>query len=154
MNKLKINIFYLLIFISISINAFSQESKKNYLNIESDQLVNKQSSLISKFVGNVYASDQINHFWGDIMIIEYDENKKIKMVILKNNVRIERLNEKATGNFASYNPKTELIEITGNVAISKNGNVLTGEKLTMDLISSTSIIVGNKDKQVSAKISN
>ena len=154
MNKLKINIFYLLIFISISINAFSQESKKNYLNIESDQLVNKQSSLISKFVGNVYASDQINHFWGDIMIIEYDENKKIKMVILKNNVRIERLNEKATGNFASYNPKTELIEITGNVAISKNGNVLTGENLTMDLISSTSIIVGNKDKQVSAKISN
>ena len=88
------------------------------------------------------------------MIVNYDENKKIKMVILKNNVRIERLNEKATGNFASYNPKTELIEITGNVAISKNGNVLTGEKLTMDLISSTSIIVGNKDKQVSAKISN
>ena len=86
------------------------------------------------------------------MIIEYDDNNKVKLITLKNSVKIKRINEEANGNFASYNPKTDTIEIIGDVIVLKDKNILYGEKLTIDLISSTSIITGNDDKQVSVKI--
>lgn len=152
MNKTQLYIVYLLIFIFHNIYAFSQESKKNIINIEADQLIATRSPLKSEFIGNVYATDLVNFFWGDKMIINYDENKKIELIELEKNVKVKRINEEATGNFASYNPKTEIIEIIGNVIVFNDKNVLYGEKLIIDLISSTSIITGKKEKQVSVKI--
>jgi len=152
MSNFKVNVFNLLFFILISFNVLASENKKNFINIESDQLINKQNPLISEFIGKVYANDSVNHFWGDKMIVEYDEDKKIKFIIIKDNVKIKRVNEEATGNFASYDPKKEVIEVLGDVIVIKDGNILYGEKLIIDLISSTSIITGNKNKQVSVKI--
>jgi lipopolysaccharide export system protein LptA len=152
MNKIYLNIFYLLIFVFFHINAFSAENKKTVINVEADQLITTQNPLKSEFIGNVYAFDQENFFWSDKMIIRYDSNKKIELINLEKNVKVKRINEEATGNFASYNPKTETIEIIGNVIVLKDKNILYGEKLIIDLISSTSIITGNNDKQVSVKI--
>ena len=152
MNKTQIKIHYLLIIIFFSINAFSEENKKTFINIEADKLIAWQNPLKSEFIGNVYANDQVNFFWGDKMIINYDENKKIELIKLIKNVKIKRINEEATGNYASYDPKSEIIELIGNIIVFKDKNVLYGEKLTIDLKSSTSIITGNNDKQVSVKI--
>jgi lipopolysaccharide export system protein LptA len=153
MNKFKLIKFNILIFFFFNINAFSDESSKTYINIDADKLITKQNLLKSEFIGNVYANDEVNQFWGDKMIIYYDENKKIKLINLEENVRIKTINEEAAGNFASYNPKNEIIEIIGDVVVFKDKNVLYGDKLTIDLFSSTSIIMGTEDKQVSVKIS-
>ena len=152
MNKFKVVKFYILICFFFNLNAFSEEVNKTYINIDADRLITKQNPFKSEFIGNVYAHDEDNHFWGDKMIIYYDENKKIKLINLEENVRIKRINEEATGNFASYSPKKEIIEIIDDVVIYKDKNVLYGDKLTIDLITSTSIIMGTEDKQVSVKI--
>ena len=152
MNKFKLIKFYILIFFFFTMNAFSEDVSKTYINIDADQLITRQNPLKSEFIGNVYANDEVNHFWGDKMIIYYDENKKIKLINLEENVRFKRINEEVTGNFASYNPKKEIIEIIGDVVVFKEKNVLYGDKLTIDLISSTSIIMSTGDKQVSVKI--
>ena len=152
MNKFKLIKLYILFFFFFNMNAFSEDDSKTYINIDADQLITRQNPLKSEFIGNVYAHDEDNHFWGDKMIIYYDENKKINLINLEENVRIKRINEEATGNFASYNPKKEIIEIIGDVVVYKDKNVMYGDKLTIDLISSTSIIMGNEDKQVSVKI--
>ena len=144
--------FHILIFFFFNVYAFSEELNKTYINIEADQLITKQNPLQSEFNGNVYANDDVNHFWGDKMIIYYDEKKEIELINLEENVKIKRINEEATGNFASYDPKNEIIEIIGDVVVYKDESVLYGEKLTVDLISSTSIIMGTKDKQVSVNI--
>tara|TARA_B100001057_G_scaffold475321_1_gene541981 strand:- start:124 stop:588 length:465 start_codon:yes stop_codon:yes gene_type:complete len=152
MNKFKVIKFYVLIFFFFNNNAFSEETDKTYIYIDADQLITQQDPPKSEFIGNVYANDEDNHFWGDKMIIYYDENKKIELINLEENVRIKRINEEATGNFATYRPKKEIIEIIGDVVIYKDKNILYGDKLTIDLISSTSIIMGTKNKQVSVKI--
>lgn len=152
MIKFKLINFNILIFFVFNMNAFSDESSKTYINIDADQLITKQNPLKSEFIGNVYANDEVNHFWGDKMIIYYDENKKIKLINLEENVKIKSINEEATGNFASYSPKNKIIEIIGDVVVFKDKNVLYGDKLTIDLISSTSIIMGTQDKQVSVEI--
>ena len=152
MNKFKLIKIYILIVFFLNMNAFSEEARKTYININADQLITRQNPLKSEFIGNVYANDEVNHFWGDKMIIYYDENKKIKLINFEENVRVKRINEEATGNFASYSPKNEIIEIIGDVVVFKDKNFLYGDKLTIDLISSKSIIIGTKDKQVSVKI--
>ena len=152
MNKFKLIKFNILIFFFFNINAFSDQSSKTYINIDADKLITKQNPLKSEFIGNVYANDEVNQFWGDKMIIYYDKNKKIELIKLEENVRIKRINEEVTGNFATYSPKKEIIEIIDDVVIYKDKNVLYGDKLTIDLITSTSIIMGTEDKQVSVKI--
>ena len=153
MSSIKFSASYLLMSIFfLSITAFGEEDKKPYIYIEADKLINKQEILVSEFIGNVYANDGENYFWGDKMIINYDENKKIDQIIIEENVKIKRIFEEATGNFASYKPKDGIIELTGDVVVFKDDSVLYGEKLTVDLISSSSIISGNSQKQVSVKI--
>ena len=69
-------IIYLLIIIFINSNAFGDEKNDNYFFIDSDELIIFDSPLISEFIGNAYARDTINHFWGDKIIINYDNNNK------------------------------------------------------------------------------
>ena len=152
MNKCKLGTFYLLLLIFLNVSSYGENNEISFINIESDRLINRQNPLISEFTGNVYANDQVNHLWGDQMLIEYTKEKKIKLITIQKNVRVIRPNEEVTGNLALYYPKEEIIEVTGDVTVKKDGNVLKGEKLIIDLISSTSIITGNENKQVSVTV--
>ena len=75
------------------------------------------------------------------------------ITIIKN-VKIVRSNEEIFGDRAIYDLKLENIIVSGNVLVKKNGDVLRGSQLIVDLINSTSTIKGNKDKQVSVKVAN
>ena len=92
------------------------------------------------------------HFWGNRILVNYDNDQKIKLITITKNVKIVRPDEEIFGDIAIYDLKLEKIKISGNVSVIKNGNVLNGSKLTVDLINSTSIIEGDKDKQVSVKV--
>ena len=95
----------MLVIFFLNTNVLSKENDKTYINIESDRLVNIQNPPMSEFIGNVYAYDEINHFWGDLMIVNYDENKKIEFITIENNVKIRRDNEEVTGNFVEFTNK-------------------------------------------------
>ena len=56
------------------------------------------------------------------------------------------------GDKAIYNLKSEKILISGDVSVFRDGNILNGNELTIDLMTSISIIKGSNKKQVSAKI--
>ena len=144
---------YLVIIIFLNSNAFSEEENNFYFNINSDKLIIRDNPLSSEFIGNVYARNDVNHFWGDKILIDYDDNKKIKIITIIGNVKIKRYNEEVTGDKAVYNLKSEKIKVSGDVMVIKDGNILNGNELIVDLINSTSIINGNMNKQVSVKVS-
>jgi lipopolysaccharide export system protein LptA len=56
------------------------------------------------------------------------------------------------GDKAIYNLKSEKIIISGDVSGFRDGNILNGNELTIDLMTSISIIKGSNKKQVSAKV--
>ena len=146
---------FIFIFISIFLinsYALSNENKVTYLEIESDKLIIKENPLLSEFIGNVYVKNEINQFWGNKIIVEYDDTKKMRVITIIGDVVIVRPNERITGNKAFYNLKLEKIKINGNVSVSKNDDILHGDELLVDLISSISIIKGNKNERVSVKI--
>ena len=142
----------LIFIIFLNTNAYSGEKNNSYFHIDADKLIIKENPLISEFIGNTYARNDVYQFWGDRILIDYDINKKIKLITIIDNVKIIRPNEEIFGDKAIYDLKLEKIKISGNVSIIKEGNVLNGAKLTVDLINSTSIIEGNSDNQVSVKV--
>ena len=115
-------------------------------------MIIKENPLISEFIGNAYARNSENHFWGDKILVNYDNDKKIKLITIIRSVKIVRPNEEIFGDKAIYDPKLEKIKISGNVSIIQDGNILSGNELIVDLINSTSIILGNNGKQVSVNV--
>ena len=132
--------------------ALSTEKDISYLEIESYQLIITENPLVSEFIGNVYAKNEENEIWGDKVLVNYGNDKKINLITVIGSVIIEREEEKVTGKKAIYNLKTEKIIISGDVSVFKGGNILNGSELTIDLITSLSIIKGSNKKQVSAKV--
>ena len=143
---------YLIILIFFNSYVLSAEENISYLEIESDELIITENPLVSKFIGNVYAKNEENQFWGDTILINYNNDKKINLITAVGNVIIEREEEKVMGDKAIYNLKSEKIIISGDVSVFKDDNILNGSELTIDLITSISIIKGNSKKQVSAKV--
>ena len=145
-------LIYFIFIIFLNTNVFSEEKNDNYFYIDSDKLIIKENPLVSEFIGNAYARNVENHFWGNNILVNYDNDKKIKLITIIKNVKIVRPNEEIFGDKAIYDPKLEKIKISGNVSIIQDGNILSGSELIVDLINSTSIIVGNNNKQVSVKV--
>ena len=143
---------YFILIIFLNTNVFSEEKNDTYFYIDSDKLIIKENPLISEFIGNAYARNSENHFWGKKILVNYDNDKKIKLITIIRSVKIVRPNEEIFGDKAIYDPKLEKIKISGNVSIIQDGNILSGSELIVDLINSTSIIVGNNGKQVSVKV--
>ena len=143
---------YLIILIFFNSYVLSAEENISYLEIESDELIITENPLVSKFIGNVYAKNEENQFWGDTILINYNNDKKINLITAVGNVIIEREEEKVIGDKAIYNLKSEKIIISGDVSVFKDGNILNGNELTIDLMTSISIIKGSNKKQVSAKV--
>tara|TARA_B110000027_G_scaffold90546_1_gene95823 strand:- start:49 stop:498 length:450 start_codon:yes stop_codon:yes gene_type:complete len=143
---------YFILIIFLNTNVFSEEKNDTYFFIDSDKLIIKENPLISEFIGNAYARNSENHFWGDKILVNYDNDKKIKLITIIRSVKIVRPNEEIFGDKAIYDPKLEKIKISGNVSIIQDGNILSGNELIVDLINSTSIILGNNGKQVSVNV--
>ncbi|MDA9613832.1 hypothetical protein N9S09_00960 [Pelagibacteraceae bacterium] len=143
---------YLIILIFFNSYVLSAEENISYLEIESDELIITENPLVSKFIGNVYAKNEENQFWGDTILINYNNDKKINLITAVGNVIIEREEEKVMGDKAIYNLKSEKIIISGDVSVFRDGNILNGNELTIDLMTSISIIKGSNKKQVSAKV--
>ena len=143
---------YLIILIFFNSYVLSAEENISYLEIESDELIITENPLVSKFIGNVYAKNEENQFWGDTILINYNNDKKINLITAVGNVIIEREEEKVMGDKSIYNLKSEKIIISGDVSVFRDGNILNGNELTIDLMTSISIIKGSNKKQVSAKV--
>ena len=143
---------YLIILIFFNSNVLSAEENISYLEIESDELIITENPLVSEFIGNVYAKNEENELWGDTILVNYDNDKKIHLITAVGNVIIEREEERIKGDKAIYNLKSEKIIISGDVSVFKDDNILNGSELTIDLITSISIIKGSNKKQVSAKV--
>ena len=143
---------YLIILILITSYTLSAEEDISYLEIASDKLIITENPLVSEFIGNVYAKNEDNQIWGNTILVNYDNDKKINLITAVGNVIVERQEEKIIGDKAVYNLKSEKIIISGDVSVFRDGNILNGSELTMDLITSISIIKGSNKKQVSAKV--
>ena len=130
-------------------------SKEDGINIVSNELNVDMDQRTSTFTGDVYANDENLKVWSDKMIVIMKTDKdEIKEILASGNVKIIRLSKGSEiyGDIANYFLEDEIIIVTGNVLVKENNNQVSGSKLTVDLKSSSSIMVGSDSNRVEAVI--
>ena len=154
MNK-KISSLFLIIF---SLMITNVSSKEDGINIVSNELNVDMDQRTSTFTGDVYANDENLKIWSEKMIIIFKTDKdEIKEILASGNVKIIRLSKGSEiyGDIANYFLEDEIIIVTGNVLVKENNNQVSGSKLTVDLKSSSSIMVGSDlNREEAVKIDN
>tara|TARA_B100000575_G_C23073798_1_gene618523 strand:- start:953 stop:1405 length:453 start_codon:yes stop_codon:yes gene_type:complete len=150
MIKKKIIKYVFFIFI-LSTNIVSAELIK----ISSEELKVDRNNGKSIFTGNVHAKDNSMELWSEKLTVFYDQKlDNITSIIAIKNVKILRIDFEAYGEKAIYDSKNNELIIEGNVVVIQNENQIVGDKLTMDLENSTSIMTSNSKNRVNAQIIN
>ena len=143
--------FYIIIInLLLIINSYSNELKVTSENLEVDR-----ENRISVFLGDVYAYNEDIKIWSDKLIVKFDnEENDIEELNAENSVKIIKEEITATGDIGVYYPKSEKLNLLGNVEVIEKNNYVKCDELYLDIKNSTSIMRSNSSKRVEAYIIN
>ena len=132
------------------INSYSNELKITSENLEVDR-----ENKITVFLGeDVYKRQDIK-IWSDKLIVKFDDMENdIEQLNAENSVKIIKEEITATGDIGLYYPKSEILNLLGNVEVIENNNYVKCDELYLDIKNSTSIMKSNSSNRVEAYITN
>lgn len=107
--------------------------------ITADQLNVTQSASTAEFTGNVLVIQGGLRLSSDRLTVEYVEGDKttIDRLIAEGNVLLSTPAEAAESARAVYVLTSQQLEMTGNVVLKQGANVMTGEKLSVNIAEGT-----------------
>ena len=143
--------FYIIIIsLLLTINSYSNELKITSENLEVDR-----ENRVSVFSGNVYAYNKDIKIWSERLIVKFDNTKnEIEQLNAKYSVKIIKEEITATGDIGVYYPKSEKLNLLGNVEVIEKNNYVKCDELYLDIKNSTSIMKSDSSKRVEALITN
>lgn len=115
--------------------AFAAGDLDNPFDIEADTLEVLQEEGIATFAGHVVAKQEDLTLRCDKLTLRTSraEVKAIDHVVAEGHVYFTWNKDEAEGDHAVYDLTKQHITLTGQVRLKRDGNVLTGTKLTYDL---------------------
>ena len=143
--------FYIIIIsLLLTINSYSNELKITSENLEVDR-----ENRVSVFSGDVYAYNKDIRIWSERLIVKFDNTKnEIEQLNAEYSVKIIKDEITATGDIGVYYPKSEKLNLLGNVEVIEKNNYVKCDELYLDIKNSTSIMRSNSSKRVEAYITN
>ena len=143
--------FYIVIInLLLTVNSYSNEFKVTSENLEVDR-----ENRISVFSGDVYAYNKDIRIWSEKLIVKFDNTKnEIEQLNAEYSVKIIKDEITATGDIGVYYPKSEKLNLLGNVEVLEKNNYVKCDELYLDIKNSTSIMRSNSSKRVEAYITN
>ena len=143
--------FYIVIInLLLTVYSYSNELKVTSENLEVDR-----ENRISVFSGDVYAYNKDIRIWSEKLIVKFDNTKnEIEQLNAEYSVKIIKDEITATGDIGVYYPKTEKLNLLGNVEVLEKNNYVKCDELYLDIKNSTSIMKSDSSKRVEALITN
>ena len=146
----KNSLYIIIINLLLIINSYSNELKITSENLEVDR-----ENRISIFSGDVYAHNKDIRIWSEKLIVKFDNTEnEIEQLNAEYSVKIIREEITATGDIGLYYPKSEKLNLLGNVEVLEKNNYVKCDELYLDIKNSTSIMRSNSSKRVEAYITN
>ncbi len=159
MTHLKLALFSLLIGtialavlpnLALSATKSSKHDPKQPVEIVADALEVQQNDQIAVFSGNVEATQANLKLNTARLTVHYAagtkqasaESNEIDKLEAEGGVVMSRPGEDATGDWAVYDVKGRMLTMGGNVVLTRDGNIVRGARLTLDLESGISRIDG------------
>ena len=150
-------VLVLLTAVFLSINLYAQQplASDEPIHIEADRMESNQKENSVTFSGNVQAIQGKLTINSDTMIVHYarqandtasQEAKKqqIKKIFASGHVEIIQNELVATGNEVEFLTDKKQILLTGNTKVWQNNNLVTGEKVLLNLETETTIVEPDK----------
>jgi lipopolysaccharide export system protein LptA len=112
--------------------------------ITADQFTVEDAAKKATFSGNVVVTRTSMTLWAPKVIVDYGEGgpSNIESFTALGGVRIKTSDQSATGDRAEYNPKTQILKLTGNVKVTNASGTLSGPALVINLANNTSTFSG------------
>lgn len=125
------------------------------IEIEADSLEVRENEGIATFRGNVDAVQGERTLTADVLDVFYAaagataegaaETRPIERIVATGNVVVTSPREVATGNAGTYDLIRRTIVLTGDVVLTRDGNVLRGSQLEVDLATGVSRLLPLRD---------
>lgn len=131
-----------------SLSGFSGNSDKP-INIESDSLEVRDKEQIAIFTGNVRVVQGDVTLKTKVLKVWYEGKmgaagqQQIRKLDAEGKVLVTTKDQTTTGERASFDMKTQIITMTGDVVLSQGKNVLKGDRLVVDLNTGRSHLEAN-----------
>jgi len=123
------------------------------IDITSDTVEADQKTNTVIFKGNVVAKQEDTTLWANTLTILYDQNtKKIKEIIATGNVKVVKLERRATSQKATFDQGKNKVTFDGDAVAREGANVIRGERITYYVEEDRTIVEPVKGGRVSTSI--
>lgn len=122
----------------------------NPVKITSDKFEVDDAKHLATFTGKVVVLRKDLTVWAPKVVVDYGDGGpgSIKTFVASGGVRIKTPSQDATGDQAVYNPKTQLLRLTGHVMVVSESGTVGSPDLVVDLQNNTSVFTSTKAGRV------
>lgn len=153
---LNISLFCLLLLVAGPLRAAEQAASSAPIHVEADRMVSKQKENAVIFTGKVEAKQEGLTINADEMtVFHHDEaatdtpdkgtSQKIQKLFADGNVKITKEGLVATGDHMEFFSEERKVLLTGNTKVWQDNNLVTGDRILLDLATETTIIEPDKE---------
>jgi len=133
--------------------GFGLTSSRAPIDIDSDTVEANQKQSIVTFKGNVIARQEDTTLYANTLVIYYDqETKRLKEIIATGNVKVVRVDRRATSKTATFHQGENKVVFDGEAVVREGENVIRGERITYYVDEERSVVEGGKGARVNTRI--
>ena len=131
----------LLLILAVTLGLALPARAANPVEVSADQFVVDQASSSATFTGNVVVSRVDLTVWADKVVVKYGEGgvTNITNLIATGSVRLKTKDQTATGERATFDPRSQVLRLSGNVTVTNEAGTLSGPELVINLADRTSV---------------
>jgi lipopolysaccharide export system protein LptA len=120
------------------------------VNITAEQFVVDDNQQIATFTGKVVVKRSNLTVWAPKVVVDYGDGgpSNIRSFTASGGVRIKTGEQDATGDRAVYDPRTQILRLSGNVIVTSASGTVAGPDLVIDLKNNVSTFSGSKAGRV------
>jgi lipopolysaccharide export system protein LptA len=119
------------------------------INVTADSLVIEESKKEATFTGNVVIARPNLTVTANAVVVSYGSGiDDVESFDASGNVRIETPGQVATGDRAVFDPKTQILRLTGNVLVQNSAGTIGGAVLTVDLETNDTVFEAGDGQRV------
>ncbi len=123
------------------------------IDITSDTVEADQKTNTVVFKGTVVAKQEDTTLWANTLTVFYDEKtKKLKVIVATGNVKVVRLERRATSQKATFDQDKNKVTFDGDAVAREGANVIRGERITYYVEEERSVVEPLKGGRVSTSI--
>jgi lipopolysaccharide export system protein LptA len=118
--------------------------------ITADTFTLAENKSTAQFSGNVVISSPDVQVWAPTVSVQYanGNTSDIQSLSATGGVKLKTQDQQATGDQATYDPKSRILKLSGNVVVTSASGTLTGPLLVVNLATHVSTFSGKSGGRV------